>query len=107
MVCPRIVDNSWLKVIPQYSTHIQRARFSHNKSQQLHPNNDFDIAVEIGKAPSATIILLLLLLLVPSSSILPYHVGCYCIAAIIEISHSNNILQGKQSNHGTYFTENT
>ena len=59
-------------------TQIQRARFSHNKSQQLHPNNDFNIAVEIAKAPSATIILLLLLLLVPSSSILPYHVGCYC-----------------------------
>ena len=60
------------------SAQIQKARFSQNKSQQSHPNNDFDIAVEIKKASLIIAIkLLLLLLLVPLSSILPYRVGSY------------------------------
>ena len=86
-------------------TQIQRALFSHNISQQLHRNNDFDIAGD--KAPSTiTIILLLLLLLVSLLTVLPYHVAGYYYCSIIDSRHSNNIPEEKQTNHRTYFREN-
>ena len=67
------------------SAQIQRALF-HNKSQQLHPNNDSDILVEAEKAPlTIAIKLLLLLLLVPLLTVLPYYVGGYCYCCIIDI----------------------
>ena len=53
--------------------------FSHDNSQQPLSNNDLNIEVETVKAPlTATIILILLLLLLSLTSVLPYHVGCYC-----------------------------
>ena len=39
-----------MKDILNKSAQIQRALFSHNKSQQLHPNNDFDMVVEIKRS---------------------------------------------------------
>ena len=75
--------------------------FSHNKSEQLHSNNDFFIAIEIAIAPSAAkVILLLLLLSVCSPSVVLYPVGGCCYSAIIDSSHSSRILK-KTSNRKT------
>ena len=75
--------------------------FSHNKSEQLHSNNDFFIAIEIAIAPSAAkVILLLLLLSVCSPSVVLYPVGGCSYSAIIDSSHSSRILK-KTSNRKT------